>query len=70
MSMPGFSADAALRMPVQARRQGIAKSRQRPAPIVPALHTENWYPCYSRADGTTGWCGEICEDDSCYTTWD
>lgn len=69
MNRPGFNAERSLYSKT-ARWQRVLKDQQEPTALVPALHTETWTPCYSRADGSVGWCGEICEDDDCYTTWD
>jgi len=70
MSMPGFTAATVFEIQVRARWRHLSNAEQGPSAIVPALHTETWYSCYSKPNGDVGWCGEICEDDDCYTTYD
>ena len=70
MTMPGFTAARVLETPTRTRWRGLSKNGHGATAIVPALHTETWYSCYSKANGDVGWCGEICEDDDCYTSYD
>jgi hypothetical protein len=70
MTMPGFTAAKVLEIPARARWRGLSNNGQGSTAIAPALHTETWYSCYSKPNGDVGWCGEICEDDDCYTTYD
>jgi hypothetical protein len=70
MSIPGFTADVVFELPVHSRLQRSSGGGQGRSCITPALHTEEWYRCYSRQDGTVGWCGTICEDDVCHYVHD
>lgn len=69
MNMPGFDAERSLYSTTY-RWHRASKDPQPRNAVVPALHTESWYSCYSRADGDTGWCGTICDDDDCYNVVD
>lgn len=63
MRMPGFTADIVLQLPVQTHRQRLSNVQQERAAIIPALFTT--WPCYSRGDGSVGWCWELCTGGRC-----
>jgi hypothetical protein len=69
MSVPGFTGDVIgerLAQPCRLRSPSGSAPR---AVIVPALYQEH-YPCYSKADGSVGWCFVSCDSHGCVYGWD
>ncbi len=62
--MPGFTAALALKLPVRTRGDRLSMTFQLSTAVVPAAIYRTW-PCYSRADGSTGWCNESCDMNGC-----